>query len=436
MIGYIVFGLAVLAMISRFAARRAPSGPAFGFFLAVFLVGGAAAAVVSPTTIHFMVDHELEPFPQFTYLVGGVLSLAAAFCVISMLSYALNEPGIARRRTVRHAVLLVASAAAMTVLLVALHPRRSADFLTDYGHELLAVVYIAVYIGYIGAAATEFLLLILGYFRERAPRRRLKIGLGMEIGGAILALLWAGVNLAAVLLHYAGVDRAAAPLGTVIALLSGSTIGLMTLGAAWTVWAAPVVEILARVWTWRAVRTLYPLWQQVSVVGDQWILPRSDAAPAPSATPADPPDASGGQPPAEVRSHAPFDRRNEFLLYRRIIEIRDWQYRLRPHVHPDVRGWVTERARHQGLGEADIASLIEAAELAAALEAYATGRRHRRGRDYETGPAARVASNQFYEVRALVGMARALRTSPIVADVARAARRHQSPDVSTPVTEP
>ncbi|WP_327069873.1 hypothetical protein OG500_29540 [Kitasatospora sp. NBC_01250] len=62
----------------------------------------------------------------------------------------------------------------------------------------------------------------------------------------------------------------------------------------------------------------------------------------------------------------------EFALYRRIIEIRDGQLALRPYVHPEVAGWVT-----QAVGGPPHGALVEAATLAAALEAGRAGRRAR-----------------------------------------------------------
>ncbi|MCZ4119443.1 MAB_1171c family putative transporter [Streptomyces sp. H39-S7] len=65
-----------------------------------------------------------------------------------------------------------------------------------------------------------------------------------------------------------------------------------------------------------------------------------------------------------------------FALYRRIIEIRDGHLALRPYFHPEVPAWTAE-AEGSGLDAASerLAPIVEAATIAAALEAARSGRR-------------------------------------------------------------
>jgi hypothetical protein len=63
-------------------------------------------------------------------------------------------------------------------------------------------------------------------------------------------------------------------------------------------------------------------------------------------------------------------RTAEFALYRRIIEIRDGQLALRPHLQPQLPEWLAAMAP----GAEPHGAVLEAAALAAALEARRSGR--------------------------------------------------------------
>ncbi|MEV7023186.1 MAB_1171c family putative transporter, partial [Kitasatospora sp. NPDC093558] len=121
---------------------------------------------------------------------------------------------------------------------------------------------------------------------------------------------------------------------------------------------------------------------------------------------------------ARVGRRAPHGAR--FALYRRIIEIRDGQLALRPYVHPQVPSWVAEltastggvrfRRRHEA------AVTVEAAGIAAALEAAEAGHR------YPAEPSAGYVPSEGQvgideEVAWLVKVADAFTTSPAVAGV-------------------
>ncbi|WP_406086045.1 DUF6545 domain-containing protein [Kitasatospora purpeofusca] len=108
-----------------------------------------------------------------------------------------------------------------------------------------------------------------------------------------------------------------------------------------------------------------------------------------------------------------------FALFRRIIEIRDGQLSLRPHLHPRVPFWVGEVVRPAGTEE--FAILVEAAAIAAALEAARAGHR------FPVGPAEGwvphpLAAGLREEAAWLVKVAAAHRRSPVMAHVRRRVR--------------
>ncbi|MFE7560249.1 MAB_1171c family putative transporter [Kitasatospora sp. NPDC057500] len=148
---------------------------------------------------------------------------------------------------------------------------------------------------------------------------------------------------------------------------------------------------------WRDHRRLGPLWSVLRSEHPEieLVTPERDFGPA------------GGR--REIR----------FALYRRIIEIRDGQLCLRPHLHPGVARWVREVT-----GPADpeeFAAVVEAAAIAAALEAARAGRR------FPAGPGGGwvphpVAAGLREEAAWLVKVAAAYGSSPVMAHVRRRVR--------------
>ncbi|MFB6891347.1 MAB_1171c family putative transporter [Kitasatospora sp. NPDC056327] len=153
-----------------------------------------------------------------------------------------------------------------------------------------------------------------------------------------------------------------------------------------------------RVGAWYDHRRLGPLWSALrsAVPEIELVTPGPDSGPA-------------GRPRRDIR----------FALYRRIIEIRDGQLALRTHLHPGVPLWVAEV--HPPDGGEEFAVVVEAAAIAAALEAARTGRR------FPAGPGAGwvphpVAAGLREEAAWLVRVAAAHRRSPVMAHVRRRVR--------------
>jgi hypothetical protein len=301
--------------------------------------------------------------------------------------------------------MLVGCAIAMTVLLVNLHPQPVPDFLTTYGDQPQAAAFYAVYTVYIGSAASEFMVLIVRYLRTATPSQQLRISLRLEIAGAVFATLWCAWGAARTIANAYHVGRAF-NVPSVAEILSGVCLALMTLGAAWAVWAIKALEI----WSWWATRRIAPLWERLRPVGEQYILPfresRIRAQGAVSGTRHRP----KGRPPSSL------------ILYRRIIEIRDWQYQLRVYVHPDLSRWAAALAHARKLNHQDSATLLEAAEIASALEAREAGRRYHIALEGNTMPSELIAS-QLSEARSLIRLENTIRTSSLVAALCCRARQ-------------
>ncbi|MFB7671417.1 DUF6545 domain-containing protein [Kitasatospora purpeofusca] len=108
-----------------------------------------------------------------------------------------------------------------------------------------------------------------------------------------------------------------------------------------------------------------------------------------------------------------------FALFRRIIEIRDGQLSLRPYLHPRVPFWVGEVVRPAGTE--GFAIVVEAAAIAAALEAARAGHRFPVGPDEGWVPHP-LAAGLREEAAWLVKVATVYRRSPVMAHVRRRVR--------------
>lgn len=200
-----------------------------------------------------------------------------------------------------------------------------------------------------------------------------------------MGVAWALWKIAMTLVR--GLTRHAVPVeGEVSSFLSAISILLFALGATMTVWgphvAHPVMWLRAR----RFHRRIEPLWSVLN-----------------AAVP-------------EIAFHHP-GAGMDFRLYHRIVEIRDSSLALRVYFHPSVRTWVETAARRDRItDQTEIAVLVDAANIAAALEAHAVGHR------FHTNPSTAAVPHELdpdveAEARWLIRVADAFVRSPIVESV-------------------
>jgi hypothetical protein len=103
-----------------------------------------------------------------------------------------------------------------------------------------------------------------------------------------------------------------------------------------------------------------------------------------------------------------------YRLHRRVIEIRDGELALRPHLDGKAAGEAADAARSAGLAPDRRDAVIEAAVITAALAARQDGIRARPGRT-AAEPAAPAPGNDLdAEIARLVLVSREIRRSPIV----------------------
>lgn len=218
-----------------------------------------------------------------------------------------------------------------------------------YGASPLIVLYFAVFLTYLGFALADVLAGCLRY--ARAATTELRLGLRINAAGNAVGLAYVGTKAVAVTSIAAGVPVDPAVESTAARSLAGLAGVLVTIGSSLPALRSRTCG-LRRWWrSYRARRRLYPLW-----------LALFQAVPQ-----------IGLDPPASRWRDALRLRRAEFLLYRRVIEIRDGQLALRGHIDGAVAAAATRDAARHGLAASEAAVAGEAAALAAALRARADG---------------------------------------------------------------
>ncbi|HWE92278.1 MAG TPA: MAB_1171c family putative transporter [Pseudonocardiaceae bacterium] len=107
-------------------------------------------------------------------------------------------------------------------------------------------------------------------------------------------------------------------------------------------------------------------------------------------------------------------------LFWRLAEIRDWEWKLRPYVHPHVIPIAERHCASGGVGVDDTWAIVEAAQVKAALAAIRQGARVERDADFPAEPddvPVRTTLAVATERNRLVKVARAFHRSPIVGAV-------------------
>jgi hypothetical protein len=136
-------------------------------------------------------------------------------------------------------------------------------------------------------------------------------------------------------------------------------------------------------------------------------------------------------PPSSAFADALTVRDLGFRLYRRVIEIRDGGLALRPYLDPGLADRVRATCRAAGLPEQDARAVVEAACLAAALDARGRGEVVR---STQPIPGTEGGADVASEVALLERVAICYRRSPIVRAVR--ARQQRRPAASSPALRP
>ena len=345
----------------------------------VIFLGGAGFLFAAPPTVAAV--NRASGIPNLAAPLGYVIvSAYSAACLLLTLHWrggpADHVRRLARRWQIGYTVLVTV----IIVLFVAgdAPVERRTDFDTYYATTPWIGQMIALYLlGHMTAAVATTALCRRWALEVRGW---LRAGLWLLVAGWLLNLSFSTLKLTAVAARWTGRDwdvlstslapgmvSLAAPLATV-----GFTVPLLgpRLGALWRT-----------VVTWRR---LGPLWRELG-------------------------DASGGSP---LAAPIPWYASYAVRLNRREAGIQDGRNLLRPYLDDRVRSRARTAARSEGHGDEEASRIGLAAMIAAAVRARPDGR--------PVEPAVPDHSAGLMARATLVGVAHALRTSPIVA-AARAA---------------
>ncbi|MEW2493880.1 MAB_1171c family putative transporter [Streptomyces nodosus] len=391
--------------------------------LSLAIASFAAPFVLAAPWLYVRLDalfgyHNLVTLPVY---------LSVATCLSSFLALLVSWSSAQSKVRLRHRLIVgyaVISVIAMVILFLmgdvsdAEHP---VDFDAYYAHTPYISEFLLVYALLFAVSMSALMRLCWRYSKAvdkpwlRRGLRVVAVGAGFGLGYAVpkmVSLRWE-THLTDIVNSYV------APMSASI------SAGLFAVGFTMPAWGVGLDRARQFIADARAYRTLHPLWSAVAQAFPQIVL-------------IEPPVARKehwgarnlhrlfGRLVIEVRdgrmalrSHRDPEvqhtgRDLKFLVSRQVTEIRDGQLLLLPYYQPQIASEARTRAKAAGLSVTDEEAVVEAAQIAAALQALVSGR---------TLPEAAVeaphdpADGDIEEEQAwLTRVARAYRSSPIVKD--------------------
>ncbi|MGW1806926.1 MAB_1171c family putative transporter [Streptomyces sp. NPDC002078] len=288
--------------------------------------------------------------------IPGLAPLALQACVMSfavgqqvLLAYWMEPPAGARKRLVRRFVLIGIAAVGMFGLfllsVVGSHLSTAALAAGRPYRLACSLVYNVVY----AAVETEVAILCLRY--ARVSYHWLRRGLVVAATGAVLTLSYSGIGIVDACVEYGHLS----PVSWEDLVWTLGDAGALCKIIGWTIpgWGPRIWPVADWLRKYRQYRTLYPLWCAVHRAVPGVAL----------------------QPDNSLMSRVLVLWGLEFKLYRRVIEIRDGILAVRHRVAAGVTRTALEQGCAAGLSGNDLLAVVQAAQLASALESYETGGR-------------------------------------------------------------
>lgn len=378
--------------------RRRDDGTMRAFALSLLFL--ALALTVLMPGIYREIDGAAG-IANLSRLLGNGLVLVAGWQIQTFLFH-LNYPHERVRPWVRWSGALLVTALILMSGFFALTPVHveAFDFVGRYGTAPFVLAYRLVFLADLGLA-----LSIIAYLSWRyaglVDRPSLRLGLRIDAVGGLVGLGY---------IAHEALRVTAARLGLVLPLpdpmvvtqtLEAASVTLMLVGCTMPAWGPHVgiPRLSAWVTRYRAYQRLRPLW---------WALYRAH------------PEIALFPPRSTLRDV--LDVRDlTFRLYRRVIEIRDGSFALRPYTDALVVEEASARCRQVGLPPDQVGAVTAAVSLAAALQAKRQGRLALRPYAATISPGGNDLGT---EAAALERVAWALNHSPIVRTVIESVRTH------------
>ncbi|MFR9770446.1 MAB_1171c family putative transporter [Nocardia sp. SC052] len=321
-------------------ALRNPGNPARWAVAFAILTAGIGFEAAVPRTYTWIDDVSGVPNLASLVVYGAIAGAVLAQVVWTGFMVAEREPDASAARRVLVPPVLVPVVLAALFTAAPVHDEsHPTDFDDHYAKVPLAVAFLGVYLTVYSAALIRIIVLCRRWMGEvdriwlRRGLRLLALGSAVALGysvGKVIAIgaAWAGIDLR---LLNTDIAPAFASLGATVMLVGYLCPSL----GPW------LLHTTARL---RALPRLRPLWLALREVDPEL---------------AHPPDRRGT---------AARDR-----VYRRVIEIRDWLLRLRPHLSAEAVAIAERLATELAIPDRSRAAAIEAARIAAALRAHRLG---------------------------------------------------------------
>jgi hypothetical protein len=363
------------------------------FWLSLLFLALALTVLLPPLALR--IDHVTRIANLSRLLGNGVVLIAAwAVQIFVFLNLDYRRNG-ARSRIHLASWALAGVLVAMTGLFV-LAPvhREAADFWQRYGTAPFTLEYRLVYLAYLGLAVIN-IVRHSWHYAGMADRPSLSLGLRLVAIGGLLGggyVAHEGVRAAALTvgLHTSVLDS-----DTITRVLIASSVALMVAGVTMPAWGPRfgIPTLYHRLGGYHTYRQLYPLWHALYRASPEIAL----------------------LPPRSALIDALMIRDLDFRLYRRVVEIRDGSLALRPYFDSRVIEQARELCHAADLSDDEGLATIEAASIAAALQARMDDQPARVGissgeSSFESHGGADVAG----EAEVLMRVARCYRRSPIV----------------------
>ena len=354
----IAYGPALLAWVAvlyRAPILRRPvqSQGLRGYWFGLLALALSATVLLPP--IYLALD-DLLGIPNLARLAAHSLVLVSSWCVQVYLYHLTYTDTRAAHGTRRSAGVLVVALALMAACFAQLHVGEDAfDFSGHYASVPFVLEYRLVFLAYIAWALRTIILLTWRYADIARSRPALHLGLRLVALGCVLGLVYVAHEGLWLVTGRLGLPYPVPEPERLKEILIAGIITLIALGASLPGWGPRVgIPALYR-WAarYRACRRLYPLWRDLCRACPEIALvsPPSAAADA-----------------LAVRGLG-------LRLSRRVVEIRDAHLALRPYMAPDVATGARAQCQRVGLVDQEEAAVIEAACLAAALQARRSGQR-------------------------------------------------------------
>ena len=331
------------------ALRRSPRDRRLRAYWSATLSFALAATVLLPP-VYLAIDG-LVGRPNVARLLGNALVLVSAWFNQAFLHY-LNYPEIQAQQRIRRAgwVLLGALALLATFFALAGIEEEAWDFTGHHAAAPFVLEFRLVYLGYLAFALVQVVRLAWRY-AGLVDRPALRLGLRVVAAGGMVGLAYVAHEALYAATRRLGLTYPLPEPARTTELLIAVAVALLVTGSTMPAWGPRIgVPTLYR-WMqrYRAYRRLHALWVTLCEANPEIaFLPRRSAL-----------------------ADALRVRNLGFHLYRRVVEIWDGRLALQPYVDPTITLQAEAFCRNNGIEGEEMRAVIEAASLAAALQAKA-----------------------------------------------------------------